>query len=175
MKKLVVVSLLLSLSMLLQSCAYPSKEEITVRFLQDQEAYSSIADYLLSLEEFDTISISKFDGNFFSNLEYHVIEKDDVNQALQTINNHGCSSIQKNGKQVSFEMWYSSQDVGCGVCYSEEAMNKPEECVAEQFVTKVITLETPNWYYYVSDYNLWRVNQENGSSIDTKESLSPTK
>ena len=155
MRKTSVIALLFSLSMLLQSCGYPAKEEITARFSRDQEAYSLITDYLLSLEGFDTISISKFDGKFFSNLEYHVIENDSVNQALQTVNNHGCSSIQKNGKQVSFELWYSFQDIGCGVCYSEEAISKPEECIAEQFLTEVIPLETPNWYYYVSDYNQW--------------------
>ena len=55
------------------------------------------------------------------------------------------------------------QDIGCGIACSINALEMPEI----EYMTELVPLSTEGWYYYVDDYNKWRV--ESGSTLEVFE------
>lgn len=123
------------------------------------EYYSELVvvrDYLLSIE-YDTASINFYRDNtmrYFANFKYHDINDADTVEALKKLIGAGCSFISKDlsSNRVSFELWWSSQDIGCGVLYRINPDKKPKM----QFLTELNETETDGWFTYVEDYNEWR-------------------
>ena len=115
-----------------------------------------VRDYLLSIE-YDDASLDFYSDNtmrLFADFKYHRINNTDTIEALRKLIGAGCSYIAKNSSNnsVSFELWWSSQDIGCGVLYQINPDKKPKM----QFLTELNETETDGWFTYVEDYNVWR-------------------
>lgn len=68
-----------------------------------------------------------------------------------------CKSIAKNGNTLEFHLWSKNMDVGGGIAYCESG-EMDENCM----ITQCKALSESGWYYYVSDFNEWRVMQQKG-------------
>jgi hypothetical protein len=49
-------------------------------------------------------------------------------------------------------------DVGCGVACAINDQDLPDI----QYVTELLPMENEGWYYYVSDFNQWRLSTGDG-------------
>ena len=62
--------------------------------------------------------------------------------------------VRKNDKTILFQLW-ANLDVGKGVVY----VSSGEEPSIE-FLTKYEKLDKENWFYYESDFNKWKLENE---------------
>lgn len=124
------------------------------RFDRNRESIALVTDYLLSLKNPD-VWVNGPNGTYFSDFEWHSIEDGKVCEAIETLWENGISNIYKNteANSVSFEMWRSFQEIDCGVAFSIDGINSP----SVEFMTQVESLTERGWYYYVADYNQWRI------------------
>ena len=134
-------------------------------FMKHKDEFLIIVDFLQSLDDYDSVNISKFNGTIFANLHYIDIKDKTIVTALSEIHNAGCNDINKKGEQISFELWSSFTDIGCGLLYSDKKIHTAEDCNAEQYITAITPLEELNWYYYISDYNLWRSQHQSETNV----------
>lgn len=49
-------------------------------------------------------------------------------------------------------MWNRLSDVACGIAYSIDGKE-----IDIEYLTESVPLSEENWYYYVADFNEWRV------------------
>lgn len=107
------------------------------------------------------IIISDASGTIFADFSHLQIQDSDVGNAIEHLLKKGpYIKIAKLDGTISMLQWTGLQDIGCGVLYSENI----EESIDVEFVTELIPLSEEGWFYYVSDYNKWRVGQR--ASID---------
>ena len=77
-----------------------------------------------------------------------------VSQAVRTLMRQaGCYSIHYSGDTVHFVFWTRFTDAGCGIAYSPEKTLEADM----DFLTQAQPLSEENWFYYVEDYALWRI------------------
>ena len=87
------------------------------------------------------------------NTGWHSIENDEVAQALKYLfNETSCTMVTKEGKTVAFTLWSKNMDISGGVVCSESSVDI-------EFLTKLQPLSMPTWYYYVSDFNVYRISK----------------
>ena len=153
-------SILLGLTGCREDYIYPDAVSIGDAFVQNKDNIETITNYLIVLD-YDDVWIDEPDGLFFANFEWHSIEDEQICTVLKQLWEAGISDIKKSEDRnsVSFEMWWSDQDVCCGVAYSIDGINDP----TVQFLTTLEPLAEQSWYYYVADYNLWRIEQTNNT------------
>lgn len=120
----------------------------------NQDRIALVTDYLLSLKHPD-VWINDANGTYFSDFEWHSIEDRTVRETIEALWESGISDIRKNTKanSISFEIWRSFQEVDCGVAFSVDGIHAP----SVEFMTQVEPLTERGWYYYVADYNQWRI------------------
>lgn len=88
-----------------------------------------------------------------ADLEHIPIENRAVFAAVNTIIDKGLyRNINKNGDTISLLQWTGLRDIGCGIACTINGENTPEI----EFVTQLVPMSDNGWYYYVSDYNVWR-------------------
>lgn len=63
-----------------------------------------------------------------------------------------CKSIYKSQNTIEFHLWSKNMDVGGGIVYCEDG-EMDKNCM----ITQSEPLSEPHWYYYVSDFNKWRL------------------
>ncbi len=106
--------------------------------------------------EYSSCFIKSDNGEFFAEFDYHEIDDSLVVEAVKRLWKKGCTHISKNDEMnsISFELWYNDQDTACGMltCIREN------EDAQVEFMTEIKKANISCWYYYVSDYNKWRVN-----------------
>lgn len=132
----------------------PDAASIQDKFDRNEENITLVTEYLLALSYPDAW-IHEPNRTFFSEFEWHTIEDEKVCEAIETLWKNGISNIYKetDDNSVSFVMWSSFQEIDCGVAFSMDGINSP----SVQFMTQVEPLTQSGWYYYVADYNQWRV------------------
>ena len=108
-------------------------------FEKYKEELVSIKDYAMSVEE---------DFSFWRNSGVALLD------ASYLLNRSECKSITKNGNTVVFHLWSKNMDVGGGIVYCESGVMN-----ANFMITQCRALPENGWYYYVSDFNEWRVMQ----------------
>lgn len=132
----------------------PDVVSIQDRFEYNKENITLVTEYLLDLSYPDAW-IREPNGTYFSDFEWRTIEDERVCEAIETLWENGISNIDKTAEDnsISFEMWRSFQEIDCGVAFSIDNT----DCPTVQYMTYVEPLTERGWYYYVSDYNQWRV------------------
>ncbi len=121
---------------------------------QFQKYYDSIeivVSYLINSGNQD-VYIKDNTGSIWADFQC-VQANETVNTAIQHLFKEGYISINKSGNTIWFLQWKGTQDIGCGIAYSIDGETIPEI----EFTTKLIPMSKDSWYYYVSDYNSWRV------------------
>lgn len=81
----------------------------------------------------------------------------DVVSAVKHLEKQGFYSFGKQGNTVKFMMWKGFiVDIDCGILYSINGRDEPET----EYMTKIEPLSERGWYYYVSDFNQWRIEND---------------
>ena len=117
--------------------------------------FVTIANYLLGLKQ-ETVHIGSDGSTLIAGVERYSIKETEITETVERLRKIGCNGItmNKSNHSISFDLWWSDQDKGCGLAFS---MDGEEPSV--QFMTELIPLKKELWYYYVEDYNLWRINR----------------
>lgn len=144
-KKIFIICYVL---VLITSCSYKTdrKDKILQRFSENQSEIGDIAQFLCE-ENYETIHISLKtwdESTMYAGLEYGnvAIDNTDIINKLLNLSDKGYSVIHKTGKIIFFQD-YSTKDFGCGILYNPE-----NEIVQSEFLTRIETTETTDWFYY---------------------------
>ena len=131
----------------------PLSQETTVKaFENNKYSIETVTNYLRD----SSYSMMGIDCNgdgktVFANVDGYIIIDDlQVRYAINRLFRYGYITIVKNKTYIYFQ-YSSTLDFGSGVVYSIDG-SQPQL----QYLTKLIPLSDPNWYYYEEDYNEWR-------------------
>ncbi len=160
MKKLITIIFLLALIIILVLCRMnpPSAEDIESFVAENRNCIILINEYLLELEDRDAY-ISDDDGSILIALENQTIEDDAVREAIMCIWKKGCFSITKHNTNnaIVYTIWKRTiGHVDCGFVYAIDHSLPPKAV----FQTELSPLSEEGWYYYLADYEGWRLEHE---------------
>ena len=159
---------LLSISIVVFSCILltgclsspPDAESVDARFQNNYEDIQIVVDFVID-SEYQDIHINTTDGMMWADFETVEISNEEVNSAINRLlgrsfwGDRQYLAIYKSGHTISLPQWSGPQDNGCGVaCYITEVMLPRIE-----YCTELTPLSQTGWYYYVDDYNAWRVGK----------------
>ena len=135
----------------------PASAELEKKLNDRFQDFVTVRDYLLNLDHDHAWISAHLDNDltrFHADFGYHDIQDEEVIQAVKRLNDIGCSEIDKDLENncVYFELWWSSQDIGCGVLYRIDREKEPQV----QFMTELKETGHEAWYTYMTDYNEWR-------------------
>ena len=145
--------LLLTLSGCAAWSAPPSISSVDQRLRDNYSDIETIVEFMAN-SGYKDIYIDDTSGKMLSDLVLMDISDELVRAAVSQVLGSGAyKSISKQGNTIFLFQWHGSQDMGCGVAYSINPLEIPEI----QFLTELVPLSTEGWYYFVDDYNKWRI------------------
>ena len=107
--------------------------------------------------------ISDSTGQAYADFTTVSISDNDVCNAIRRLfKNNTYLQISKMDQTISFLQWTGLRDIGCGILFSKNV----EESIESEFITELVPLSEKDWFYYVSDYNAWRIGER--ATIDRK-------
>lgn len=138
----------------------PNVESVETCFQNNYEDLQLVVDFMMNAG-YQTIDIDTTDGTMYANLETVKISNEEVSAAVKRllgrsfIGNREYYYIYKSMNTIKVLQWKSSQQVSCGVAFSIDESSQPRI----QYCTELKPLAESGWYYYVADYNAWRVGK----------------
>lgn len=150
-----ILLILVSIS-LLSGCSFynspPSVGTVNEWFEDSKEMILFVADRLI---EYDgtLVGINKKGEIYYQNGSYDLNKDEEFTEALKSLRSSGCSFIHKRRKTVQIFMWEGISDISCGVAFAADG-----EELDIQYLTYFEPLEIDGWYYYIADYEEWRIN-----------------
>lgn len=145
--------LLISLSWVhMQLNSPPNANAVEELYIDNKEDIHTVVLFLENLK-YQDIYIDTFDGEMLADMTQLAINDYEVVSAIKCLfENNMFKSISKHGNTISLSHWSGLQDIGCGIAYSINGVDRPEV----QFMTELVPLTEDGWFYYVDDYNKWR-------------------
>lgn len=142
---------------ILGSCAIspPNIQTVKEQFYDNRDDISLITEYMID-SGCESIYIHDDSGNMFADQITTKIHSIEVSAAIKRLFNGKYSVITKDGNTILFQQWTRFMDAGCGIAYSINGRDLPEI----QYLTELVPLSEEGWYYYVDDYNEWRLKNE---------------
>lgn len=138
----------------------PDVDEVENVFGECYNDIGIVADFLISTEYESIIMDSsrrtgakKIDGYHHQSVELTLDKKTD--DAVKHLLRNGYEVIVKRENTIQLIQWRWLNDVSCGIAYSINGHELPDV----QYVTECTPMKEEGWYYYVSDYNQWRLKQ----------------
>ena len=129
----------------------PTFEEIEIIFNDHKEYFIAINNYCTNTTVTD-FSVDTHTKDSTGELNTEIIKDDAAKNAINKLISQGTlKQVYKYGDTIVYILWESSFDEGCGIAYSATTPK-----IA--FMTELESLTEENWYYYVDDYNTWRLN-----------------
>ena len=171
MKKYIfpLLAFLTAIVVLLNRCTLnkqPEQNNVYQQFLKHKELIQTITDYMvdtgyvnihLSVDS-KTMKVDA-DGTMSQGLVEIEISDDAVFSAVQQLfESKAYIDIDKHGNTIIFLQWANVHDIGCGIAYSTNHIDYP----SVEYCTELVPLSEPGWYYFVYDFNQWRVNKSKG-------------
>lgn len=133
----------------------PSLEDAEAKLIKNKIDVYTITEYLRNIS-YDKIIISRSDGSMFADFSTRHIEENMVVEAIARLfENEQYYSIYKHGNTIEFSEWKGLQDTGSGIAFSLNGVDVPQVA----YTTIMTPLSQSGWYYYVEDYNSWRIDQ----------------
>ena len=128
-------------------------------FERDYRELVKMVDFLDSLEEVEDAYIDSTDGTMLVQYKDGQIVKDaeisdeDVLSTVSVLMKKGYFNITKHGSTIYFERWRNPFGCSKGFAFSYDGTGELDI----QFLIGRMELDKTDWYYYVSDYEKWRV------------------
>lgn len=166
-KLFIFASVLLVIAIVIFLWLPPSQERIEKCFFRDKAELTMVCDYLLSLDceariEYDGIDcyLEKYEPVLSSdklNVVKVKIENEPLSDAIKyLLSKREYYKIFKSDNIITFVKWRRGRDWSGGVAYKIDKSGELEV----PYVTKSSPLSNDGWYYYESNYNQWRENNE---------------
>ena len=80
------------------------------------------------------------------------IREDAVLLALRSLRKAGCKNIYYSRNTLQYCIWHGTSSIDCGVAYRADGQ-MPDIA----YLTQCEPLEADGWYWYVADFEEWRV------------------
>lgn len=148
----------------------PSLESVEEHFQKNREDIQIVVDFLVG-RECPHIYIDEADGTMREDLETVEIEDEGVNKAIKRLLGRSIlgeqqyKNISRERNTILLDQWHGSMDIGAGIGLSVNGEDLPYP----YYCTEIVSMSEPGWYYYVEDYNAWRV----GKRPQTEGLISP--
>lgn len=135
----------------------PDVDSVQQQLLNNWDDIQVIVAFLTE-SNYEWAYIDDASGTLLADLTTVPIDNPEVSDAVFRLFDKGYyTSILKDGTTISFEQWRAFQlDIECGIAYSTDKTAN----LNVQFLTEAVALSEEDWFYYVADYELWRI--ENG-------------
>lgn len=137
----------------------PTVGAVNTLFVKERDAIDAVVNQMAHMG-FCDIYIPRNDGQMLADLSMLEIQEETFLLAIDRLLGSG-SYLQmgKEGNTVWLLQWTGVRDIGCGIAYSIDGITPPYI----EYCTELIPISADGWYYYVSDYNLWRSSR--GTSV----------
>lgn len=128
-------------------------------FERDYRKLVKMVDFLDSLKDVEDAYIDSTDGTMLVQYKDGRIVKDaeisdeDVVSTVSLLMKKGYYSIAKNSNTIYFERWRNPFGCSKGFAFSSDSSGELDI----QYLIGVMALDKTDWYYYISDYEKWRV------------------
>ncbi len=132
----------------------PNMRKVERVFSKNQAEFCIVTNFL-NEHDAQSIIISSPDGIMQANFAKCRILDQDVLETLEVLFSlRSDMSIFKSNDSIQFCYWtHWIADIGSYVAYSENQKRDPNI----QFATQIIPMESIGWYYVISDYDQWRI------------------
>lgn len=166
-RKIKIKSFLLTavfLVILLRTCSImepPKIAEVEIVFQLNRDDIQIVVDFMIS-SEYKTIRIDaegstglkSTDGYHFETQEIILDQK--TQEAANRLLSGKYKTISKSENTITLHQWNWFNDVSCGAAFTINSQDLP----GVPYVTKLIPMKQEGWYYYVADFNQWRLEQK---------------
>ena len=157
MKKLIAMIVILVLTLIPESCLRRplSANDVESFMSKNWDDIVLINDYLLEVGGRDAL-VWDSDGTILIDLADQRIEEVEIKKAIQVLWSDGCFRISKqdDDNAIIYSIWKRYiGDIDCGFVYAIDHTRSPKV----QYLTKLIPLSEEGWYYYLAEYEKWRV------------------
>lgn len=134
----------------------PSVASVESRFEDNYNDIQVVVEFMAN-SSCSSIIIKGNDGTMRADLATVTIDNISVCDAVERLlgPNGAYHSISKRGSTVTIRQWRGLTDIGCGIAYSINETSTP----SVEYATELEPLSRAGWYYYVDDYNEWRVGK----------------
>ena len=128
-------------------------------FEKDYRELVKMVEFLESLVDVQDAYIDSTDGTMLVHYKDDRIVKDaeisdeDVLSTVSVLMKKGYFNITKHGSTIYFERWRNQFGCSKGFVFSVDGTGELDI----QYLIGVMALDKTDWYYYVSDYEKWRV------------------
>lgn len=166
-KAIILVSVLFIFALVFVICCFsgcstepPAMNQVEKLFLKYESDFCTVSMFLTSLPA-ETAHISKDNGEIYIDRTDQIIEDPSIIDSLQHLWKAGCSSIYMNraNNSISFVLWRTGLvgDASAGLLYAIDT--DEDNLPTTQFLTELQPMQTNAWYYYVADYEEWRIDR----------------
>ena len=145
----------------------PTLNQMTEYFNADREKIQIIIDYFIE-NDFDWISIGRNDVRNIGSTSFGilngieigniVVENEEVVKSILFLFQQGYQRLDKSRGTIRFQRW-STLDAGSGMVYSINGTTPNENIFP--FLIKLEPLNENRWYFYIDDFNEWRIRNRN--------------
>lgn len=157
-KSIYLICLILFLGTILVGCyrsVPPDISDIQELLDRDFNAIQTVVAFMKN-STYTNIYITDTNGVMTADLSNEPISDPNVISAVNLLLERShYYKICKTGNTIYLLQWKGLQDIGCGIAYTINGIDVPEIA----FATKILPLSIDGWFYYVSDYEEWRNNQ----------------
>ena len=141
----------------------PTSNELEEYLCENIDDFNSIIDYVV--DQNGRVHIT-YNGTEFENWFDTELPKD-IKQTIKKLKRHNRIIILKSGNTVLIELWHPfMREKSSGLAYSINGIDIP----VVEYAVEMVPLSIAGWYYYVDDFNTWRVEQ----TRDTSNALEDT-
>lgn len=128
-------------------------------FERDYHELVKMVEFLDSLEDVEDVHIDSTDGTMLVHytddriVKDVVISDEDVLSTVSALMKKGYFNITKHGSTIYFDRWRNQFGCFKGFAFSVDGSGELDI----QFLIGRMELDKTDWYYYISDYENWRV------------------
>lgn len=164
-KNVFTVALIVIISFVCTSCMNsetPDANTAEIFIKDNHDDIQVVTDYLLN-EDYYFAYIKAPNGQIYANFEYMAIDDSQVNDSIKSLWNAGCKRISRitDDNAIDFLLECNIiKEIDYGfVCPIDDSFDFKID-----YQTELVPLTFDNWYFYVSDYNKWRLSQNSSET-----------
>ena len=155
----IAICIIPSLSSIVGHPVDPPKTSDVEAFYQIHKKELKILTDYLTEQNYVSVYIDSSDGGAWAEFNTIKIEDNDVIKSIESILRDGCKQIymSTDRNSIEFLLWTRTRDEAAGgLLYALDPKKEPEV----QFQTELVPLNEERWFYYLAEYNKWRIEHQ---------------
>ena len=150
---------ILSLLLVLSGCnkmTNPYNQESAEKKLIDYWGDIEVVNEYIVSTGYSPVYIKKSNGYMYADFMDVIIADEKANKAIDRLLKTDCFiSISRHSNTIKYLLWSGYAETSCGIAYSINQTDLPDI----EYVTELVPLSKDGWYYYIVDYNEWRLSR----------------